>query len=538
MKKTWKLVRIITFLVIIGMIFITCDELESKSEPIVLSGTVSINGTAQVGQMLTANISSLSGSGEISYRWKRDGSIIIGTGKTYNVQTADIGYVITLTVMRAGVSGSITSEPTSVITNLLPVLTGDVWIRGIAQVGQTLTAITGNFYHNASGDNSYQWKRGGNTVIGSNSDYIVQTADIGSTITVTVTRSGHSGSITSAPTAVISDIFSGLIKYVSAGGSKTVFIATDGTLWEWDGIMTLDRRSPVLQIGTERNWASVSARGAYAIKTDGTLWEWEYGQHYDGTTVTFYKSRPVQIGTERSWASVSASVYHTVAIATDGTLWAWGENEYGQLGDGTTVNRSSPIQIGTERNWASVSAGEVYTAAIKTDGTLWAWGANDTGQLGDGTRNVDRRSPVQIGTERSWASVSASYNSTAAIATDGTLWEWGGWRVDQYGNFTFFRSPVQKGTERNWASVSAGGIWYTNYCVAIKTDGTLWAWGTGQLSDGTTVDRSSPVQIGTDKNWAFVSAGYWHTAAIATDGTLWAWDSVYSSPVQIGTESN
>jgi alpha-tubulin suppressor-like RCC1 family protein len=78
------------------------------------------------------------------------------------------------------------------------------------------------------------------------------------------------------------------------------------------------------------------------------------------------------------------------------------------------------------------------------------------------------------------------------------------------------------GTATNWASVTAG----YGHTVAIKTDGTLWAWGyngDGELGDGTTVDKNIPVQIGTATNWKSVAAGLVHTVAIKTDGTLWAW---------------
>ena len=70
-----------------------------------------------------------------------------------------------------------------------------------------------------------------------------------------------------------------------------------------------------------------------------------------------------------------------------------------------------------------------------------------------------------------------------------------------------------------WASVGAG----ESHTAAVKTDGTLWAWGRnsfGQLGDGTAVDQSAPIQIGTDTNWAAVAAGQYHTLTLKTDGTL------------------
>jgi len=163
-----------------------------------LTGTVSISGTAVVGQTLTAVTTSLDGDGNISYQWKR-GSTVIGTDSpTYTVQSSDVGSVITVTVTRAGYSGSKTSEA---VTAINAPLTGTVSISGFAVVGQMLTADTASL--DGNGNISYQWKRGG-TVIGTNSaTYTVQSSDVGSAITVTVTRAGYSGSKTSDPTAVV-----------------------------------------------------------------------------------------------------------------------------------------------------------------------------------------------------------------------------------------------------------------------------------------------------------------------------------------------
>jgi len=187
--------------------FITCDnptnnKSSSQTSLPVLSGTVSITGIAQVGDVLTANTSSLSGSGDITFQWKRGGDTLVGNNsRSYDIITADIGYSITVTVTRSGYSNSITSAPTGIVTKPdLPILDGGVSIDGTAQVGETLTANTSLL--GGSGDIVYLWQRD-EIVVGTESSYIVQADDAGYTITVTVSRANNSGNISSPETAII-----------------------------------------------------------------------------------------------------------------------------------------------------------------------------------------------------------------------------------------------------------------------------------------------------------------------------------------------
>ena len=260
------------------------------------------------------------------------------------------------------------------------------------------------------------------------------------------------------------------------------------------------------------------------------LWSWgrnSYGGLGDSTVT--YRSSPVQtIAGGTNWKQVACGFLHTAAIKTDGTLWSCGYNPYGQLGDSTVTHRSSPVQtIAGGTNWKQVSGGSYHTAAIKTDGTLWNWGYNIYGGLGDST-STNKSSPVQtIAGGTNWKQVACGTYHTAAIKTDGTLWTWGYNVYGCLGNSTVTHrsSPVQTiagGT--NWKQV-ATSYYHT---AAIKTDGTLWLWGYniyGGLGDSTTLTgRSSPVQtIAGGTNWKLVSSGQFHTAAIKTDGTLWSW---------------
>ena len=200
-----------------------------------------------------------------------------------------------------------------------------------------------------------------------------------------------------------------------------------------------------------------------------------------------------------------------------GNLWTWGNNSSGRLGDNTAPNRSTPVTtLAGGANWKQVFAGVNNTVAIKTDGTLWTWGYNIGGQLGDNT-TTDRSIPVTTfagGTN--WKQVSAGNLHTLAIKTDGTLWTWGSNAYGQLGDNTSTNrsTPVTTfagGT--NWKQVACGQI----HTAAIKTDGTLWTWGrnsSGQLGDNTTTNRSTPVTtFAGGTNWKQVASGYSHAAA-------------------------
>ena len=255
------------------------------------------------------------------------------------------------------------------------------------------------------------------------------------------------------------------------------------------------------------------------------------GQLGDNTIVQ--KSSPVQtVSGGTNWKQVAAGNSHTAAIKTDGTLWLWGGNGGGGLGDNTVASKSSPVQtIAGGTNWKQVAGGKLgssHTAAIKTDGTLWLWGGNFNGGLGDNT-SANKSSPVQtVSGGTNWKQVACGTFHTAAIKTDGTLWLWGSNSYRQLGDNTAVNksSPVQTiASGTNWKLVGCG--YY--HTAAIKTDGTLWLWGRnsyGALGDNTVANKSSPVQtVSGGTNWKSVAvgAGRHHTAAIKTDGTLWTW---------------
>ena len=124
---------------------------------------------------------------------------------------------------------------------------------------------------------------------------------------------------------------------------------------------------------------------------------------------------------------IAAGGAHTVTIKSDGTLWAWGFNGMGQFGDGNTRDGGVSTQANADTHWTSIAAGYYHTVAIKSDGTLWAWVDSEFGQLGNGSGDyLSNTIPVKITSAgNEWFSVAAGYGHTVAIRSDGTLWAWG-----------------------------------------------------------------------------------------------------------------
>jgi alpha-tubulin suppressor-like RCC1 family protein len=158
------------------------------------------------------------------------------------------------------------------------------------------------------------------------------------------------------------------------------------------------------------------------------------------------------------------------------------------------------------------------------DGTLWGWGLNGN-LLGLNGNMANQNLPIQIGTANDWATVSAGNVHTLAVKTNGTLWAWGNGQFGQLGNGIFNSATwtvTQVGTANDWLTVSAGN----RFSLAIKTNGTLWSWGlnnVGQLGISNLIDQNLPVQVGTASNWLKIDAGNQHSLAIDTTGFIYAW---------------
>jgi len=301
--------------------------------------------------------------------------------------------------------------------------------------------------------------------------------------------------------------------------------------------------------------------GAVAIRNDGSLWTW--GLH--STSPFIQNWVPTQILPGVAWESASVGHGHIAAIQVDGSLWAWGDNNWGALGDGTTVSRNEPNRVNASGNWSSVSAGWFNTAAIMSDGSLWVWGSNLSYNLGLGRNDYWPIQPdpsyVSIPTNlkpgTTWKTVAALNGYMLAISTDGSLWGWGTVgtgpnsallgmepaQIGAYTNWSGFEGVFVMRTDGsfwmldndemvmfdlgiNWTSVALGGSAVTSHNLAIRQDGSLWAWGAntfGQLGIGTTIGQSEPVRVGEDTDWTSVAIGSSFSVATRSDGSVWTW---------------
>jgi len=338
---------------------------------------------------------------------------------------------------------------------------------------------------------------------------------------------------------------------ITTGYYHTCAILDDGSVSCWgnngDGQLgdgTTTNRNTSAQtssLGADRTAVAITG-GEYhtcAILDDGSVSCWgdnEYRQLGDGTTDD--RLTPTQtssLGTDRTAVAITAGAYHTCAILDDGSVSCWGSNWNGELGDGTTTQRNTPTQtssLGADRTAVAITAGDFHTCAILDDGSVSCWGANEYGRLGDGTTTL-RNTPTQtssLGADRTAVAITAGDSHTCAILDDGSVSCWGfnnGGRLGD-GTGTNRNTPTQTsslGTDRTAVAINAG-IYQT---CAILDDGSVSCWGynsDGQLGDGTNTLRNTPTQtssLGTDRTAVAISAGGYHTCAILDDGYVSCW---------------
>ncbi len=247
------------------------------------------------------------------------------------------------------------------------------------------------------------------------------------------------------------------------------------------------------------------------------------GQMGIGTT-TFRVWSPIDIGQD-DIVKISPNYNHNLALKADGTLLAWGNNSYGRLGDNTTTNRLSPVPVLNLTDVIDIAAGEEFSVAVKSNGTVWTWGKNARGQLGNGTSDGSSHLlPTQVPGLTNVIAVSAGYEFTLALKSDGTVWAWGQNIYGQIGNNTSMnnvKSPTKVLDLTDVVSIATG----YNHSVALKSDGTVWFWGFnnhGQLGNGTLASPTKPRKSNIS-GVTQIASGVWNVAALKANGDVYVW---------------
>ncbi|WP_461671127.1 RCC1 domain-containing protein, partial [Mycobacterium tuberculosis] len=208
-----------------------------------------------------------------------------------------------------------------------------------------------------------------------------------------------------------------------------------------------------------------------------------------------FRSGPVQVSGLTDVVDIASGGYYSLALKDDGTVWAWGNNSNGELGDGTTANRLTPVQVFGLSDVQAIAAGGNHGLALRHDGTVWAWGQNNWGAIGIGTTSGRVTTPAQVTGLCDVTAIAGGGFHSLALKSDGTVWTWGLNNYNQLGDGTSTNrsAPVQAYEVDGAIAVAAGG--YSS--IVLRSDGRVWSWGlntSGQLGDNTSAQRSTPIQ--------------------------------------------
>ena len=347
----------------------------------------------------------------------------------------------------------------------------------------------------------------------------------------------------------VSGLASGVAS-VSAADYHTCALTTSGAAWCWgensfgqlgDGTTT-GRYAPVGVSGLASGVSAITTGGYHtcAVTGAGALWCWGYnynGQLGDGTTTN--RSVPTAVtGLGSGVSAVAVGAAHACALTGAGAVWCWGYNGYGQLGDGTTTSSLTPVAVGgLGSGVVTLAAGGYHTCALTGAGAALCWGDNEFGQVGDGTTAVYRATPTAVsGLGSGVSGVATGSWHSCAVTTAGAALCWGWNRSGRLGDGTTANSstPVAvSGLASGMAAIDGGG---SSGC-ALTTAGSAWCWGDnadGQLGDGRPTAHLTPIPtVGLQPALADVGRDgrsdlLWHHA---TGGDVWAWPMNGTTPL-------
>ncbi|MER7846022.1 hypothetical protein ABTZ03_18950 [Kitasatospora sp. NPDC096077] len=289
-----------------------------------------------------------------------------------------------------------------------------------------------------------------------------------------------------------------------------------------------------------------------ALLTDRTVQSWganSSGQLGDGTV--FSHNAPGQVVNLNNATDIAAGGQHSLALLADQTVVAWGRNNYGQLGNGTNTDSSVPVRVEGLNKVIAIAAGLNHSIALREDGTVWAWGYNINGQLGDGT-SASRNVPSPVSNLTGVTRIAAGCNHNLALVgppsgpakpTSGNAVKaWGYNATGQLGDNSTINRYTPVDTQGIWlggvSQIAAG----CNHSLAVTdSDNKLKAWGqntSGQIGDGTTDYRITPVPVPGVTGVQLVAGGREHTIALLGNNSVQSWGNNGSGQLGNGTTTD
>ena len=296
--------------------------------------------------------------------------------------------------------------------------------------------------------------------------------------------------------------------------SGNVAVLADGSVWLWNSRLVADTgtatiSSPIRLDGFTEVTDIEADNSLFALDRDNSLRVLGLDRVGEtAATVPPLQTRPWRIGGLRSAGVVTNSPFATLAVLRDGTVWGWGQNNNGQLGDGTSISRIDPAPVIGLPGVKQASLGGSHALALASDGTVWSWGDPLNGVLGDGSTDL-RLVPAMVPGLAGVVSIAAGSGFNLVLLQDGTVMAWGLGGAVGDGTTTQRKLPVPVPGLDGVVDIKA-----ESGSLALKRNGSVWQWGRSGLS---------PTLVPGLPRIKAIAQGTTVSLALDDAGEVWAW---------------